>query len=188
MELALLFGEGCAVIFGGGGSIGGGVEGGETFDGLIEFCWREIGLVVTFDPGEQVFKLEDVGRHVGLEGGAANEDDGRVEAMLWELEECFQGAEVKAVLTQWVLEALLAFVDLLRPLALVFGAENPPLVIFGFDDEDAVDGDDDVVDLCGALTVCSWEVEIVEAAIMCVVETMEDEANLTFPPPAFDGW
>ena len=175
------------MIFGGTGSMCSRVEGGETFVGLIEFCGREIGLVVTFDPGEQASKLEDVGRHVGFEGSAANEDDGRVEAVPWEWEECFQGVDVDLVLMERVLEALLAFVDLLGPVGLGLGAGNSSFEIFGFDDEDAVDGDDDVVDLCGSLAVCSLEVEIVETSIMCGVETVEDNANLTFPPPAFEG-
>ena len=79
-------------------------------------------------------------------------------------------------------------VDLLGPFLPVFGAEDPAAVIFGFDHEDAVQGYDDVVDLCGALAVWAREVEVVKALVVVGIETTENQADLAFTPPTSDQW
>lgn len=42
-------------------------------------------------------------------------------------------------------------VELLRPLGLLFAAEDPPAHVLGLQHEDAVAGEEDVVDLGGAV-------------------------------------
>lgn len=69
-----------------------------------------------------------------------------------------------------VLEFVFVFVYLLGPLALVFSAKDPVGVVFGFYDEDAVGGDDEVVDLGGAGAIGSGEVEVVEEFVFFRVE------------------
>lgn len=55
------------------------------------------------------------------------------------------------VLVQRVLKFLRVLEDLLRPIPLFGVAENPALHVLGFHHKNAVPGDDDVVDLGGAV-------------------------------------
>lgn len=66
--------------------------------------------------------------------------------------ECgFQSLEVFVVLPQRVLEFVAVLVELLRPLGLLFAAEYPAAHVLGLQHEDAVAGEEDVVDLGGAV-------------------------------------
>lgn len=63
----------------------------------------------------------------------------------------FQGFEVLVVLPQRVLELEGAFVELLRPLRLLFIAEDPAAHVLRFQHEDAVGREEYVIDLRGAV-------------------------------------
>lgn len=77
---------------------------------------------------------------------------------------------------QRVLEPVLRLVDLLGPLGLFLGTEDPALVVLGFDHEDAERGDDDVVDLGGALAVGPWQIDVSEGTIELRIELLETDA------------
>lgn len=51
------------------------------------------------------------------------------------------------VLAKWVLKSIRFFIEFLRPLGLFFVTEDPAFVVFGFYNEDAVFGYEDVIDL-----------------------------------------
>ena len=107
---------------------------------------------MVFDPWEQA-AIEDVSRQRGFELRVADEHDERMEAVVGKAEELLEGFDVQQVLVQRVLKPVLRLVNLLGPLALFFGAEDPAFVVLGFDYENPERGDDDVVDLGGAIAV-----------------------------------
>lgn len=124
------------VIPGGCLAVGGAVEFIETRGGLLP-CGviKERGRMV-LDPWEQA-AVEDVWRHLGFELGIADEEDDGAEAVFRKTEKRHQGADVEQILMQRILEAAFLTINLLRPLALFFGAEDPAFVVLGLDDEDA---------------------------------------------------
>ena len=80
----------------------------------------------------------------------------------------FQGFEVLVVLSQRVLEFERALVELLRPLRLLLAAENPAAHVLRFQHEDAVGGEEYVVDLCRA--VRRVQGDVVQAAVGLLVQ------------------
>lgn len=75
----------------------------------------------------------------------------------------FEAAEMPIVLLERVLEAMGRSGKLLRPLAVLLVAIDPAIHVLGFDDEEAVSRDDQVVDLGGA--VGSGDDDVVELAV-----------------------
>lgn len=106
---------------------------------------------------------EDVAGHGGLQFRLADEEDNRVHAGSGQAQVFFEAAEMPIVLLQWVLEAERFFIELLRPLAVLLVAIDPAIHGLGFNDEEAVSRDDQVVDLCGA--VGSGDDDVVELAV-----------------------
>lgn len=178
--------EGGEVGAGGGFSVGGAVEVIELGDGFFGGVGIDEGRGVTADPWDEAV-VEDVGGHGGFQLGMADEEDDGEESVLGEGEEVHEGTDVEPVLMEGILEAVFAAVDLLGPLALVFAAEDPATVVFGFDDEDAEGGDEDVVDLGGAGLGGMREVEIVEVAVLRRIEGAEAAIDHGLAQPAFEG-
>lgn len=110
----------------------------------------------------------DIGRHIGFERAATDKGDDRVQVFWFDAKGGFQGFEVLVVLPQRVLEFERAFVELLRPLRLLFAAEDPAAHVLRFQHEDAVGREEDVVDLRGAV----WCVQgdVVQAAVGLFVQ------------------
>lgn len=79
------------------------------------------------------------------------------------VEQGFQRFHVLVVLAQGVLEHVGLAIELLCPLRLAFTAEDPARHVFGLDDEDAVAGNQNMIDLGGA--VGCGKRDIVNAAI-----------------------
>ena len=75
----------------------------------------------------------------------------------------FEGLEVFVVLPQRVLELVAVLGEFLRPLGLLFAAEDPAAHVLGLQHEDAVAGEEDVVDLGGA--VGGGEGDVVQAVV-----------------------
>jgi len=91
----------------------------------------------------------------------------------------FQGLEVLVVLPQWVLEFERAFVELLRPLWLLLAAKDPAAHVLGFQHEDAVGREEDMVDLGGAVGCVQGDV--VQAAVGLLVQLpMGEQAHQEF--------
>ena len=83
------------------------------------------------------------------------------------------------VLPQRVLELERAFVELLRPLRLLFAAEDPAAHVLRFQHEDAVGREEYVVDLRGAV----WRVQrdVVQAAVDLLIQLkMGEQAHQKF--------
>lgn len=89
-----------------------------------------------FDPAQKS-AVEDIFGHWSFEGGVADEEDHGEEAVLRQAEELFEGADVEMVLAERVLEPFLVLGDLLGPLGILFGTEDPTAVVLRFDHEDA---------------------------------------------------
>lgn len=102
----------------------------------------------------------------------------------------FQGFEVLVVLPQRVLEFEGALVELLRPLRLLLAAEDPAAHVLGLQHEDAVAGEEDVVDLGGA--VRGIQGDVVQAVVGLPVELPvgeepdEEFADIAFAEGGFE--
>lgn len=89
-----------------------------------------------FDPAGEA-AVQDPGGHLDPELSVADEEHAGLEGGLREPEEVHEGVDVELILVQRVLKTVLAAVELLRPLSLLFAAEDPAPVVLGFDDEDS---------------------------------------------------
>jgi hypothetical protein len=68
---------------------------------------------------------------------------------------------VQVVLAQWVLKFIFTSVwKGLCPLSLRLLSVYPAFIVFGFDDKDALYGDDDMIDL-GATAIGQWQGDII---------------------------
>lgn len=129
--------------------------------------------------------LGDVGRHFCFEGAATDEGD-RVQVLRADAKGGFQRFEVLVVLSQRVLEFEGAFVELLRPLRLLFTAKDPAAHVLRFQHEDAVGREEHVVDLRGA--VGRVQGDVVQAAVGLLVQLPmgkqphQEFANMTLGP------
>lgn len=64
---------------------------------------------------------------------------------------------MQVVLKQWILEFEFTSIRKgLRPLSLILATIYPAFIVFGFNDKDAVYGDDDMIDLRTA-AIGSWQ-------------------------------
>lgn len=128
---------------------------------------------------------EDVAGHGGLQFRLADEEDNRVHAGSGQAQVFFEAAEMPIVLLQWVLEAKGCSTKLLRPLAVLLVAKDPAFHVLGFDDEEAVSRDDQVIDLCGA--VGSGDDDVVELAVGSGGEPEpEPQPRADLAKPAFE--
>lgn len=102
-------------------------------------------------PGEdvsgKVARAHDVVRHVRLELRLSSENDHGKELVFPDLQQGFEFLDVFVVLSEGVLERVLALAESLGPFGVVRVSENPAAHVLGFDDEDAVFRNNDVVDL-----------------------------------------
>ena len=91
------------------------------------------------------------------------------------------------VLAQRALKPLaVILMNLLRPMRIMFSAEDPALVILGFDYKHAEAGNHDVVDL-GSGFVGGGERYVVQGKVIAFVEEKpQGDANLQFAPPALE--
>lgn len=87
--------------------------------------------------------------------------------ILLDAKQALNNLYVVVVLAQGILKLRFVAVHDLRPPCLVFVTENPTRHVFGFNHEDAVAGQDDVIDLCRA--VRSWQGNIVEKDVIPVI-------------------
>ena len=86
---------------------------------------------------------------------------------------------------QRVLKFLRIFEDLLRPIPLSGVTEDPPLHILGFQHKNAVPGNDDVVDLSGA--VFRGQGDVLDEVIAGFIEKeFGGKVNHRFPSLAFE--
>lgn len=91
------------------------------------------------------------------------------------------------VLSERVLEGIFALAEGLSPFGVVRVSEDPTAHVFGFDDEDAVSRNNDVVDLRGA--VCRGQGDVVELAVSFRVELVgEGLSDTEFAKPSFEGF
>lgn len=102
----------------------------------------------------------------------------------------FQSLEVFVVLPQLALEFVAVLVELLRPLGLLFAAEDPAAHVLGLQHEDAVAGEEDVVDLGGA--VRGIQGDVVQALVGLPAELQvgeepdEEFADIAFAEGGFE--
>lgn len=102
----------------------------------------------------------------------------------------FQGFEVLVVLPQRVLELEAAPGEALRPLRLALTAKDPAAHILGFQDEDAIGREEDVIDLRGA--VGRVQGDVMQAAVGALIELpVREEAyqqltDMAFGPRRFE--
>jgi hypothetical protein len=124
----------------------------KSFDDALDVCWGKEELGEGFDiccgsVGH------DVRRKCRFDLAFADEEDDRVEEFVWQSEIFGQALSVPVILVQRVLESeLVSARKRLGPLGVVFVPEYPAVKILGLHHEDAVGGDEDMVDL--GCTVC----------------------------------
>jgi hypothetical protein len=89
------------------------------------------------------------------------------------------------VLTKRIHEGVLPPEQNLSPLALARVSENPPLHVLGFDHEDAVSADEDVIDL--SRSIWRRQDDVVKRVIdLSVEQVVSDEAQFQFADVADD--
>lgn len=137
---------------GGGLAVGGLAEGFEAGNRGLHGGGIEEGSGVFSDPCEQAM-VEDVAGHRGFEFGPTDEEDEGMKLVFGDAEKPGEDFHMEVVLMERILEAVFGSIDLLGPLTLLFRTEDPAFVVFRLDDEDAEGGDDDMIELGGALAV-----------------------------------
>ena len=152
---------------------------------MLKFGRGQLHYLLGADVGAQT-AIHDVVWQGGLEGAVTDEEDDGIEAIFLKSEGLGQGPDMQGVLVQWVLETTFLPVDLLGPLGLTLVAKDPAFVVLGFDDKDAVAGNDHVVDLGAPLAVGAWQVEIVVDLIGGWVERLEGRLYHALAKPTFE--
>lgn len=127
---------------------------------------------------EQAGETDDIGAEIGFEYGVAGEHDEGMKIVIGQIEQGLERLDVAVVLAQRVLEPGFLLENLLGPLALVGTAEDPAGVVLGFDDEDAGGGDQDVVNLGGAIG--GWQGDVVEQEVGTVQSVADGFGNQGF--------
>ena len=119
----------------------------KSFDDALDVCWGKEELGEGFDVCCGSVG-HDVRRKSRFDLAFADEEDDRVEEFVWQSEIFGQALGVPVILVQRVLEPeLVSAWKRLGPLGVVFVPEYPAVKIFCLHDEDAIGGDEDVVDL-----------------------------------------
>lgn len=174
------------MILCGGVAVGGAVEIVKAGIGLLDGGGIEESGGVVPDPWEQA-AVEDVAGQRGFELDVADEHDDGMEAVVGKVEELFEGFDVQQVLVKRILKPVPSLVNLLGPLGLFLGTEDPAFVVLGFDHEDPGRGDDDVVDLGAALAIGPRQIDVAEGPIKLRIELLEtDAAYHDFAQPALE--
>jgi hypothetical protein len=101
-------------------------------------------------------------------------------------QEFCEALDVAIILPERILKPVFAAIDALAPGIIVFSAENPPLHVLGFDDENSKDGYQYMVYLGGA--ILGGKNDIVDARINGRIQTNPDsESCQFFPNPTLAG-
>jgi hypothetical protein len=173
------------VVAGGGFSIRAVVDVAEDGDGPLQRGRTDARLLMVENPrGEALF--ENVWRHRCLELRMADEEDDGQKRLSRQAKADGEGANVEIVLVERILEGALAAVDLLCPPGLPLRTENPATVVLGLDDEDPERGDDHVVDLGGAMSIGTRQIEVVEGVVKVGVQSRQGSCDHCFSQPAFE--
>lgn len=107
---------------------------------------------VPADVVHKACQVEDTCRYFSLELCVPREDNDGPNGFGWqEIEEILHSPHMTKVLVDRVLKTELAVEKDLRPTGLLGVGKDPALVVLGLDDEDTVAGDEDVIDLRGAI-------------------------------------
>jgi hypothetical protein len=93
---------------------------------------------------------------------------------------------VEIVLVERILEAAFPPINLLRPLALFFRAEDPARVVFRLHHEDPERGNDHVIELGAALAVGARQVDVVENAVARGIEACQASGDRAFADPPLE--
>ncbi len=153
----------------------------------VDFRLAEHRLLERLDVTDKSNALCDVGWHFGFEGAASNKGNDRVQMVRANAQRGLQSLEVFVVLPQWVLEFEGALVEFLRPLRLFLAAENPAAHVLRFQHEDAVDREEYVIDLRGA--VGRIQGDVMQATVDLLVQmSMSSEAHKKFADMPFGPW
>lgn len=108
-------------------------------------------FLVRLDEADVPAGDRDVGRDFLLQLGAADEHDDGLDRLPRQAEQFGQRLGVLVVLPEGVPEPIGALAELLRPLGIPLGAEDPAAHVLRLNDEHAIARDDHMVDLRGAL-------------------------------------
>ena len=123
-------------------------------------------------------------RHGGFESAVADKDDHREHFIGIQFQGRLQGLGMFVILMQWVLEGVRAPAKLLGPEFLLGIAEYPAFIILGFNDENTMPGNDNMVDLRGP--VFCRQRHIFEQRVDTPVQKEPcPQIHLAFPPHAF---
>ena len=173
------------VVSGGGFAVRAAVDLSEDGDGPLQRGRTDARLLMIENPrGEALF--ENIGRHRCLELRMADEKDDGKKRLSWQAKADGEGANVEIVLVERILEGALAAVDLLCPLGLALRTENPATVVLGLDDEDPERGGDHVVDLGGAMSIGTRQIEVVEGVVKVGVQAGQSSCDHGFSEPTFE--
>lgn len=127
---------------------------------------------VCLEKRDQGMEVEDLRAYIGFELCVAGKDDQRMEGIQWQVgKKLLECPDVALVLVQRVLKAMPGLVEDLGPCGVVWCAKDPAGIVFGFDDEDACVGDQDMVDLRGVAV--DGDGDVVEKGVR-VVEAVGD--------------
>jgi hypothetical protein len=149
----------------------------------LSFLEENLGLALDIT---HIPACQHILRQRRLELALAPEHHDRMEHGFRQAQEFRECLDMAVILAERVLEAGLFAIKALRPLSVAFPAENPAGEVLGFDNEDAVGRDDDVVNLSGC-AVTGGQRDIVEAAVhLGVQEELVGERALNFSQPTFE--
>lgn len=137
------------------------------------------------DPACQA-SVDHIPGHGCFELRVTHETDHRFELLLGKSEEFHQCADMEMVLVERVQEAAFPPVDLLGPLALIRGSENPSTVVLCLDHKNSEAGDNDVIDLSGALRSGMRQVEVMKGMVLILRQPPESASHPMFSQPSLE--
>ncbi len=130
--------------------------------------------------------VDDVAGHESLEFRTSDEEDEGMKVVRWKAEKLHQSLHMEMVLMKRVLKSILGPVNLLGPLALLFGPKDPALVVFRLNHEDAEGRNNDVIELGSALSIWAGQVEIVELPVELRIQPIQVSVDYPLADPAFE--
>ena len=130
------------------------------FRDLLYLLVRKKDLRLALDIGH-VALIQNVGRQGCFELAVPPKHHDGEEAGVVNAEKLRERSGMAIVLSQGVLKAVLVPIQVLRPLRVVFFPEDPAIYVFGFDHENAIARDKNMIDLRGSIA----------RGKSCVVET-----------------
>ena len=133
-----------------------------------------------------ISRIDDAIRHEGAKFATARERNNARKVIPWNLEVGGKSADMPVILPDRVLEGVLAMVDGLRPLRGVLVGEYPAGVVLGFDDEDPVLADNDVVDL-RCRPVRERQIGVIENLILLGQTFAKPRSDDSLPSRTFAG-